>query len=254
MITIKTPQEIEIMHKAGKLLAQVMNQLKAEVAPGVTTQDLNKLAEELIFKSGCQPAFKGYQGFPAALCVSVNEQVVHGVPTDKPLQEGDVLSLDLGLFLPDKSDGFFSDMAITVPVGQVDPEAGRLIRVTKKSLKRAIARMKAGKNLGDIGHAVQGFVESQDFGVVRSLCGHGIGRRLHEDPEVLNYGQRHKGPELKVGMVLAIEPMVTAGKWEVEQGSDGFAYQTTDGSLAAHFEHTVAITESGPVVLTDLYQ
>ena len=247
MITIKTSQEIEIMAQAGKILAGVMRELKSKVEPGITTKKLDNIAEKLILDAGAKPVFKGYQGFPAALCASINEQVVHGVPSDRELVEGDILSLDLGVVY----NGFCSDMAVTVPIGAIDPEVGRLVRVTKKSLKRAIGRVKPGKTIGDIAQAVQSYAEGQGFQVVRDLCGHGIGRRVHEEPEIPNFGQRHKGPMLKVGMVLAIEPMLVIGKPGIKLGSDGFAYQTADNSISAHFEHTIAVTEKGARVLTE---
>ena len=247
MITIKTPQEIEIMAQAGKILAGIIRELKSKVEPGITTKELDNLAEKLIADAGAKPAFKNYQGFPAALCASINEQIVHGVPSGRKLIEGDILSLDLGLIYND----FYSDMAATVPVGAIEPEIGRLVRVTKKSLKRAIGRVKPGKTIGDIAQAIQSYAEGQGFQVVRELCGHGVGRRLHEEPEIPNYGQRHKGPELKVGMVLAIEPMVVMGKPGIKIAPDGFAYQTADNNISAHFEHTMAVTEKGARVLTE---
>ena len=247
MISIKTLEEIEIMAQGGQILAKIMRELKDKVSPGLTTQELDRLASELILNYGAESAFKNYRSFPAALCTSVNEQIVHGVPSDRRLLDGDILSLDLGIVY----NGFNSDMAVTVPVGTVDPEIGRLIRVTKKSLKRAIARTKSGKTIGDIGHAIQGYVENQDFHVVRDLCGHGIGKQLHEKPDIPNFGQRHKGELLKLGMVLAIEPMVVLGQPKIKKGPDGFVYQTADGSISAHFEHTVAVTAKGPRVLTE---
>ena len=247
MITIKTSQEIEIMAQAGKFLAGVMRELKSKVEPGITTKELDNLAEKLILDAGAKPAFKGYQGFPAALCASINEQIVHGVPSGRKLVEGDILSLDLGLIY----NGFYSDMAATVPIGAINPEVGRLIRATKKSLKRAIGRVKPGKTIGDIAQAIQSYAEGQGFQVVRELCGHGIGRRLHEEPEIPNFGQRHKGPTLKVGMVIAIEPMLVIGHPKIKKGPDGFTYQTADNSISAHFERTVAVTEKGARVLTE---
>ena len=252
MITIKTDQDIALMRQAGQILAQIMRELKAAVAPGIKTEDLDKLANELILKSGTKPAFKGYQGYPAALCTSVNNEVVHALPSSRKLLEGDIISLDLGVFLPTDNlgTGFYSDMAITLPVGNIDPEAGRLVRVTKKSLKRALARVNPGKTLGDIGQAVQSYAESQGMAVVRELCGHGIGKQLHEEPEIPNFGQRHKGPILKPGMVIAIEPMITAGDWKIKKSTDGYGFETADGSLAAHFEHTIAVTNKGNLILT----
>ena len=246
MISIKTIEEIKIMTQAGQILSKIMKELKAKVEPGVTTNELNKLAEELIFSFGAEPAFKGYRGFPSALCTSINEQIVHAVPSDRILKEGDILSLDLGIVY----NGFNSDMAITLPIGSIDPETNRLIKVTKKALKRAIARTKSGKTIGDIGHAVQGYIEGQGFQVIRDLCGHGIGSQLHESPDVPNFGQRHKGELLKSGMVLAIEPMTVIGQPKIKKGPDGFCYQTADNSLSAHFEHTIAINEKGPRILT----
>ena len=247
MIPIKTPEEIEIMAQGGQILAKIIRELKAKVEPEITTQELDKLAQELIFGFGVKSAFKGYQGFPAVLCASVNEQIVHGVPSQRRLVEGDILGLDLGIIYQD----FYADMAVTVPVGQISPEVSRLLRTTKKALKRAIARAKPGKTIGDISHAIQKHIEDQGFQVVRELCGHGVGRKLHEDPEILNFGQRHKGPELKPGMVLAFEPMAVMGQPGIKKGPDGFCYQTADNSLSAQFEHTVAVTEKGPRVLTE---
>ena len=248
MIPIKTSEEIKIMREGGRVLAKIMEELKSKAKPGISTQELNQLTEELVFKYGVKPAFKGYQGFPASLCVSLNEEIVHVAPSKRRLMEGDIVSLDLGILYK----GFYLDMAITVPVGRISPEAGRLIRITKKALKRAISRVKPGKHIGDISQAVESYVEGQGFNVVRQLCGHGIGRKLHEAPEIPNFGKRHKGPELKPGMVLAIEPMVTIGDWKLKKAKDGFGFETNDGSLSAHFEQTVAVTEKGGQVLTKL--
>lgn len=254
MIPIKNPEEIAIMAQAGQMLAKIIKELKTKAKPGLTTKELDKLAQELILKSGAQPAFKGYQGFPASLCTSVNEQIVHGVPSKRRLIEGDILSLDLGIIYPVNKagrQGLYIDMAVTLPIGSISPETSRLIRVTKKALKRAIARVRPGKHMGDISSAIQNYVESQGFQVVRELCGHGIGHRLHEEPEVPNFGMRHKGAELVPGMVLALEPMVVMGKPGIKKAPDGFGYQTADNSLSAHFEHTVAVTEKGPKILTE---
>lgn len=254
MISIKTQKEIQIMHRVGQKLAVIMQQIKSEVSPGLTTKDLDKLAQELIFKSGLKPAFKGYQGYPATLCTSINDEVVHAVPSSRELEQGDIIGLDLGVFYPidQYGQGFYSDMAVTVAVGNIDSEAGRLMRVARKALKRAIGRVKPGKTIGDIGQAVQSYVESQDFSVVKELCGHGIGKQLHEEPEIPNFGQRHKGAELKPGMVLALEPMINAGDYKIKKSADGHGFQTADGSLSAHFEHTVAVTERGCQVLTEI--
>jgi len=247
MIPIKSPEEIKIMAKGGQILAKIIREIRVKVEPGVTTQELDELADKLILDYGVRPAFKNYQGFPKTLCTSINEQIVHAVPSKRELVDGDILSLDLGILYQD----FNLDMAVTLPVGSVDPEIGRLIRATKKALRRAIARTKVGKTIGDLSQAIQKHVEDQGFEVVRDLCGHGIGKKLHEDPEIPNFGQRHKGPELKVGMTLAIEPMVVIGKPGIKKGTDGSAYQTIDGSISVHFEHTVAVTEKGPKVLTE---
>jgi methionyl aminopeptidase len=251
MIPIKTPEEIEIMAEGGRILAEIMRELKSRVEPGITTLDLDKLAQELIFSYRAKPAFKGYRGFPNVLCASLNEQIVHGLPSERVLKEGDILSLDLGIFYPVGKRGLYTDMAVTVPIGTIDSEMGRLIRTVKKSLRRAIARTKPKKTLGDVSHAIQKHIEDQGFKVIRELCGHGIGKAIHEEPEVLNFGQRHKGPELLPGMVLAIEPMASLGQPGIKKSADGFSYQTADNSLSAHFEHTVAVTEKGPRVLTE---
>ncbi len=246
-VILKSEKEIKLMRQSGKMLSDVIHQVVDKIEPGLPTKELDKLAEKLIFNYGAKPGFKNYQGFSNSLCVSINEQIVHGVPSDREIQEGDIISLDLGLIY----QKYYSDMALTVPVGSVDPEANRLIRVTKKSLKRAIKRCKPGKTLGDLGQAIQSYVNGQGFEVVRNLCGHGIGKNLHESPEVLNFGQRHKGLKLESGMVIAIEPMVVMGQPGIKKGADGFCYQTTDNSLSAHFEHTVAIIDKGPFILTE---
>jgi len=245
-IMILKKQSIEIMAQGGQILSKIMRELKDRVEPGIMTKELDKLAQELIFNSKAKPAFKNYRGFPAALCTSINEQVVHALPSSRILKDGDILSLDLGIIY----QGFYTDMAITLAIGSVEPEINRMIKATKKSLKRAIARCKPGKTIGDLGHAIQKHVEDQGFQVVRELCGHGIGRKLHQDPEILNFGQRHKGLKLEPGMVLAIEPMVVMGNPGIKKGPDGFCYQTADNSWSAHFEHTIAITEKDPWVLT----
>lgn len=236
------------MREGGKVLAQIMEELKKRVAPGITTNDLDRAAEALVLKYKAVPAFKGYEGFPATLCTSVNQVIVHQAPSDYQLKEGDILSLDLGI----KYNGFYTDMALTMPVGYVEPDILRLLRVTKKALKLAIKKAMPGNTVGDIGNIIQRTVEYQGFNVVRALCGHGIGRELHEEPQILNYGRRHKGEKLKEGMVLCIEPMTTMGDWRVKKAEDGFGYATKDGSLSCHFEHTIAITKKGAKVLTTL--
>ena len=247
MISIKTPEEIQIMEEAGKILAKIIKQLSQMVDVGVSTKELNKAAEDLIFNYGASSAFKGYNGYPAVLCSSVNQSIVHEVPSNYKLKSGDIISLDLGL----KYKGYFSDMAITVPVGDVEPEILRLIRATKKCLKRGIKKARPGNYFGDIGNTIERHAKDQGFNVIKELCGHGIGKQLHEDPEVLNYGKRRKGMKIKAGMVFCIEPMLTPGDWKIRKGADGHCWQTTDGSVCAHFEHTIAITPSGSRVLTE---
>lgn len=235
------------MAESGRIIAEIIRQVKNWVRPGLTTQEINKFAEELIFSYGVKPAFKGYGGFPASVCTSLNEQIVHGAPSDRSLKEGDILSLDSGVIY----QGFYSDMAVTVPIGRIEPEVSRLLRTTKKALRRGISQLKPGKTVGDISFAIQKHIQAAGFQVVRELCGHGVGRQLHEKPDVPNFGQRHKGPELKEGMVLAIEPMAVMGQPGIKKGPDGFSYQTADNSLSAHFEHSVAVTAKGPKILTE---
>lgn len=246
MITIKTQEEIKIMAEGGKILAKIIKELEKKVKPGITTKELDRVVETLIFKSGGTPSFKGHEGFPATLCASINEELVHAVPSQRKLKEGDVLSLDLGM----KYQGYHSDMAITLPVGKISLEAQRLIRVTKKALKRGIKKARPGNTFGDIGNTIQRYVESQGFNVVRDLCGHGIGRELHEEPKILNYGKRHSGPEIKEGMTFCLEPMVTVGDWKLKKSKDGHGFETADGSLSCHFEHMVVVTKNGVKVLT----
>jgi len=248
MIFIKTPQEIKIMEEGGKLLSKVMKELGEMVKSGITTDELNRAAEALILKLGAKPNFKGYGGFPAALCVSINEEIVHGVPSQRVLKNGDIVSLDCGLMWK----GFHSDMAFTLGVGNIDPEAQRLIRTTKKALKRGIANLKPGNTFGDVGNAIERHIESQGFGVVKDLCGHGIGKDLHEDPKILNYGKRHKGLEIKKGMVVCLEPMATMGDYHIKSSGNGCSFETRDGSLSAHFEHMLAVTERGCQMLTEI--
>lgn len=246
MITIKTPEEIEIMAEGGKILAKIMKTLEKNVKPGITTKELDRLAESLILKSGGKCSFKGYEGFPACLCTSINEEIVHAVPSNRILKEGDIISLDLGIFYK----GYHTDMAITLPVGKISFETLRLIRITKKALKRGIKKVRPGNTIGDIGNTIQRYVESQGFNVVRNLCGHGIGKEIHEEPQILNFGKRKSGPEIKEGMVLCLEPMVTVGDWKLKKTKDNYGYETKDGSLSCHFEHTIAVTKDGAKVLT----
>jgi len=246
MVSIKTLEEIQIMAEGGKILAGIMKELEKNVKPGITTEDLNRLAENLILKSGGKCSFKGYEDYPACLCTSINEEIVHSVPSARQLKDGDIISLDLGIFY----QGFHTDMAITVPVGKISPETQRLIRATKKALKRGIKKTRPGNTIGDIGNTIQRYVEGQGFNVVRELCGHGIGKEIHEDPKILDYGKRHSGLEIKEGMVLCLEPMVTVGDWKLKKSADGFGYQTQDDSLSCHFEHTMVVTKNGAKILT----
>jgi methionyl aminopeptidase len=248
MVTLKSGRELEIMARAGDILARTLARLRTIVEPGMTTEDLDAEAETFIRgHKGARPSFKGLYGFPKTLCVSIDEEIVHGIPSSKRvLKAGSVLSIDCGVLL----EGLHADSAVTVPVGPIDAAAQRLLDVTEQSLHAGIAQAVAGKHIGDIGHAVQGVAEGAGFGVVRELVGHGIGTRFHEEPQVPNYGQPGRGPRLKPGMTLAIEPMITAGSPETRTLADKWTVVTKDGSLAAHFEHTVAITEEGPRVLT----
>jgi methionyl aminopeptidase len=235
------------MRKGGHILADVVDRLREIVTPGVSTLEIDDEVEQFIVARGARPAFKGYRGFPATVCVSINEEVVHGIPSaHRRVKEGDIVGLDLGCIV----DGYYADCAITLPIGDVPPEVGKLLDVTRESLERAIAECRPGRRLSDVSHAVQAHVEGQGFSVVRAFVGHGIGRALHEEPQVPNFGDPGRGPQLRPGMVLAIEPMVTMGSWEVRILDDGWTAVTRDGSLAAHFEHTVAVREQGPEVLT----
>ena len=234
------------MRLANVLVADVLAELAGLVAPGVTTADLDAAAERLVRAAGAEPAFKGYRGYPATLCASVNEQVVHGIPSARALVEGDIISLDMGV----KLNGFFGDSAVTVPVGRISDDASALLRVTRESLDKGIGQVRPGGRVSDIGHAIQAHVEAGGFSVVREFVGHGIGASLHEEPQIANYGEPGRGPRLAEGMVLAIEPMVNLGRAAVKVLGDGWTAVTRDGSLSAHFEHTVAVTKDGPLVLT----
>jgi methionyl aminopeptidase len=242
MIILKTPAEIEIMAQASRVVAEALEILKSEVKPGITTEDLDRIAEREIRVRGAIPAFKGYRNYPKALCASVNEQVVHGIPSGRRLREGDIIGLDLGAIV----DGYYGDSAVTVPVGRVDPAAERLIRATEQALKLGIEQAVVGNRLSDISHAIQRHVEAAGYSVVTEFVGHGIGRQLHEEPQVPNYGKPGQGPRLQVGMVLAIEPMVNMGGSGVRILEDQWTAVTKDGSLSAHFEHTIAVQASGP--------
>jgi methionyl aminopeptidase len=246
VIVCKSPTEIERMRAANALVADVLAELATMVAPGVTTLDLDARAEKLVRAGGAQPAFKGYRGYPATLCASINEEVVHGIPSARALVEGDIISLDMGV----KLNGFYGDSAVTVPVGRVSEEAATLLRVTRESLEKGIAEVRLGGRISDIGHAIQQHVEAHGLSVVREFVGHGIGSSLHEEPQIANYGEPGRGPRLAEGMTLAIEPMVNVGRPAVKVLQDGWTAVTKDGSLSAHFEHTVAVTKDGPLVLT----
>lgn len=245
MIRIYEENEIKILRRGGEILAKIIEELKKEVKPGATTEHLNKVAKDLVFSYGAEPSFEGYERFPAALCTSINEEIVHVVPSDRKLKKGDILSLDLGI----KFRGYYTDMAITLPIGK---KITKLIKITKKALEIGIKQARPNNHLGDIGYVIQKYVEKNGFNVVRELVGHGVGKKVHEDPRIPNFGKPEEGPELKPGMVLAIEPMVTVGDWHIEKTPDGFGYKTIDNSLSAHFEHTIAITKNGPEVLTKI--
>ena len=252
MIALKSSREIEIMRRANVIVAEVLQELKRRVAPGITTLELDAIAEEFTLKKKAIPAFKGYSVagriFPRCLCVSINEEIVHGIPSARELREGDIVGLDYGVIY----DGFYGDSAITVGVGRVNEEAKRLMEVTELALHKGIGQLHEGKRLGDLGAIVQQTAENAGYSVVRAFVGHGIGKKLHEEPPVPNYGEPDRGLRLKEGMVLAIEPMVNAGGYEVEIKEDGWTAVTKDGSLAAHFEHSVAVTKNGPYILSQL--
>jgi methionyl aminopeptidase len=247
MIFIKTKEEIKIIAEGGKILAGVIKELEKRVEPGITTIELDRLAESLVLKYG-KPSFKGHEGYPAALCTSINEEIVHAIPSERALKEGDIISLDIGIFYK----GFHTDMAVTLPVGIIDPETNRLLKATKKALKRGIKKVRIGNTFGDISNTIERYSKDQGFGIVRDLCGHGIGRELHEDPKILNYGKRHTGSKIKLGMCFCLEPMLTIGDYNIKKSKDGFGFETKDGSLSAHFEHTLAVTDQGCHVLTSL--
>jgi methionyl aminopeptidase len=246
MIIRKSASEIERMAKSGELVARTLALVGAAIAPGVTTAELDALAEEFIRSHGAEPTFMGYHGYPASICASPNEMVVHGIPGRYTLAEGDVLSVDVGVTL----NGFVGDGAFTFPVGEIDPAARRLLETCSAALAAGVKQARVGNKLSDISHAVQATTESAGFSVVRTLVGHGVGRVMHEDPQIPNYGEPGRGPELRVGMTLAIEPMITAGSPDVFVHEDEWSISTVDGSLAAHFEHSIAVSENGPRILT----
>lgn len=248
MIVFKSDREINYLRDAGKIVAKALCEVEKATKPNVTTLELDRIAEEYIISCGAKPAFKGLYGFPATLCTSVNEEVVHGIPGLKKLKAGDNVSIDCGSVI----NGYYGDAAITVPVGEVDAEVQKLLEVTEQSLCKGIEQALAGNRLGDISHAVQTHAESHGYGVVRDYVGHGIGRKMHEDPQIPNYGKPGHGPQLKSGMTLAIEPMINMGTYDVETLEDGWTVVTADRKRSAHFEHTIAITPEGPEILTKL--
>jgi len=247
VIVLKSAREIALMRRAGHILAGVVERLGGFVRPGMSTLEIDEDVEAFIAARGAKSAFKGYRGFPATVCISINEEVVHGIPSaHRRVKEGDIVGLDLGCIV----DAYYADCAFTLAIGDVPPKVQQLLDVTRESLDQAIQECRPGRRLSDVSHAVQAHVERHGFAVVRAFVGHGIGRALHEDPQVPNFGDPGRGPQLRPGMVLAIEPMVTMGSWEVKVLDDGWTAVTRDGSLAAHFEHTIAVTEAEPEVLT----
>jgi methionyl aminopeptidase len=247
MILLKSPKEVQKMLRPGEIVGGAHEMARELLRPGITTGEVDRLIERYILDQGGKPAFKGYRGFPASICVSVNDEVVHGIPGERVLEGGDIVGVDIGV----KAGGFYSDAAQTLPVGEVSSDAERLLEVTRGALYAGIEKARHGGRIGDVSSAVQNHVEQAGFSVVRSLVGHGIGRSMHEDPQVPNFGTPGDGPELKAGMALAIEPMVNVGHHDVEMMPDRWTVVTRDGSLSAHFEHTVAITEDGPIILTE---
>jgi methionyl aminopeptidase len=247
MINLKTDKEIEIIRANGRILAKTLELLGEKIKPGVRTKELDRLAEDFIRREGAYPAFKGYRGYPASICISIDNEVVHGIPGDRMIEEGQLVSVDIGVF----KDNYYADGAFTFAVGPVSNQAQRLIQITQEALKRGLESVREGGFLSDISYAIQSFVEKNGFSVVRDLVGHGIGMNMHEEPQIPNFGPSGQGPILKKGMVLAIEPMVNAGSFEIETKEDKWTIVTKDGSLSAHFEHTVAVTENGAEILTD---
>ena len=247
MVICKSTAELEKMHRAGLLVWEVLEKMRAMVRPGISTKELDEFAEGYVTERHAKPAFKGYRGYPGSVCTSINEEVVHGIPSAaRKVHEGDILSMDFGVVM----DGYYGDAALTVPVGKVAPEREKLLRVTRESLERAIEKVRAGNRLGDVSSAVQQWVEKNGYSVVREFVGHGIGTKMHEDPQLPNYGTPGQGPRLQEGMVLAIEPMVNTGSPAVKVLDDDWTAVTADGSDSAHFEHTVAVTANGPWILT----
>jgi methionyl aminopeptidase len=247
MLNLKTEREIEIIKANGRIVANTLELVGERIKPGVKTKELDRWAEDFIRKQSARPAFKGYRGFPASICVSIDNEVVHGIPGDRRIEEGQVISVDVGVF----KDSYYADGAFTFPMGQICDKAQRLIQITQQALKRGLEVVREGRFLSDISYAIQSFVEKNGFSVVRDLVGHGIGMNMHEEPQIPNFGPPGQGPILKKGMVLAIEPMVNTGSFEIEIREDNWTIVTKDGSLSAHFEHTVAVTENGAMILTE---
>ena len=246
MIELKTDREIGIMRSNGEILARTLKLVKENIRPGIKTRELNQLAEDFITQQGAYPAFKGYRGFPSSICVSIDDEVVHGIPGERALEQGQIVSVDVGVL----KDGYYADAARTYSVGEIPKESRRLIDVTREALKQALDQVKEGRHLSDISHVIQSFVERNGFSVVRDLVGHGIGKKMHEEPQIPNFGEPGQGVVLKKGMVLAIEPMVNAGSWEIDTRDDHWTIVTRDGSFSAHFENTMAVTENGAEILT----
>ncbi|MFH0987393.1 MAG: type I methionyl aminopeptidase [Patescibacteria group bacterium] len=248
MIKLKTVAEISVMREGALILAKVIEELKKDARIGVTTKELDDSAKNLIEQSGGKPSFLNFEGYPAVLCTSLNEEIVHALPSERILREGDVLSLDLGIIWK----GYHSDMAVTLGIGRISPLAEKLISITRQAMEIGIRECRTGNTTGDVGYRIQNYVRDNGFEVVRELCGHGIGRKLHEEPQILNIGKKSGGQKIKEGMVLCIEPMVMVGDWKIEKTSDGLGYKTKDNSLSCHFEHEIAVTRKGPWVLTRL--
>ena len=246
-IRIKTPEELVTLREAGLILARILEKIKSSLKIGITTREIDTAAAQMIMQENVLPAFKGYRGYPACLCISVNEEVVHGIPGDRVIKSGDIVSIDIGII----HRQYFSDMAVTVGIGELEPRCRKLLDVTRQALYKGIAQARSGARLGDVSHAIQAYAEAKGFSIVRDFVGHGIGRQLHEDPEIPNYGRPGTGPLLKPGMVLAIEPMVNMGGFQTKTLKDGWTVITGDRKPSAHFEHTVAVTEQGPVILTE---
>ncbi len=246
-IDLKTPKEIEIMRAGGKIASYILNELKKSIKPGITTKEIENMTDKLVERNKVKASFKGYRKYPSSICISINEEVVHGLPSNRVLKEGDIVSLDLGIFYK----GFHTDTAKTFPVGEITPQARKLIEITKKALQEGIKDSREGNFLGNVQNTIQNVIEKEGFGIVKDLVGHGVGKNLQESPAIPNYGKPGTGPKLQEGMTLAIEPMVAVGGWEVKISKDRWTVVTADKSLSAHFEHTIAVTKKGPIILTE---